>query len=304
MKRKIGLCLGLIILLSACTNENLITKEKSIEKYEVASKQESHEIVKESSADKIDVINKEEGQSNSQKETFEGYTLLEVSGGDTRGERLANVVVDVGYGDREYWAFTNEYGQLVRVIADEIVLQDDSIESVNANGRYYDQEAYVSGVEADDLDQGHVIADSLGGVSNAYNITPQNSTLNRHGDQAYMEKVMRQAGGSTNFEAIITYPNTQTQIPSHYKYTYYIKGNYVELAFANENPDQSINENINNNLEDQSDEAKRVSEIDTNKNNQISIKEAKSAGFSMPIDSNHWLYKYMTDGDGDGFVGE
>lgn len=304
MKRKIGLGLVLIVLLSACTNENLNNKDKSIEKYEVASKQESHEIVKESSADKIDVINKEEGPSNSQKETFEGYTLLEVSGGDTRGERLANVVVDVGYGDREYWAFTNEYEQLVRVIADEIVLQDDSSESVNADGRYYDQEAYVSGVEADDLDQGHVIADSLGGVSNAYNITPQNSTLNRHGDQAYMEKVMRQAGGSTNFEAIITYPNTQTQIPSHYKYTYYIKGKYVELAFANENPDQSLKEDINNNQEDQTDEAKRVSDIDTNKNNQISIKEAKSAGFSMPIDSNHWLYKYMTDGDGDDFVGE
>jgi DNA/RNA endonuclease G (NUC1) len=65
-----------------------------------------------------------------------------------------------------------------------------------------------------------VIADSLGGVSNAYNITPQNSALNRHGDQAYMEKWIRDAGGCTNFEAIITYPNTQTQIPSKYKFTY------------------------------------------------------------------------------------
>ena len=37
-----------------------------------------------------------------------------------------------------------------------------------------------------------MIADSLGGVSNAYNITPQNSTLNRHGDQAYMEKAIRE----------------------------------------------------------------------------------------------------------------
>ena len=79
-----------------------------------------------------------------------------------------------------------------------------------------------------DLDEGHVIADSLGGVSNAYNITPQNSTLNRHGDQAYMEKVIRDAGGCTDFTAIITYPNTKTQIPNHYSYTYTINGNVIK----------------------------------------------------------------------------
>lgn len=35
------------------------------------------------------------------------------------------------FGDRQYWAFTNAHGQLVRVIADEIILQDDSSEPVN-----------------------------------------------------------------------------------------------------------------------------------------------------------------------------
>lgn len=33
------------------------------------------------------------------------------------------------------------------------------------------------------------------------------------------------------------------------------------------------------------------------------IKEAKAAGFSMST-SDHWLYKYMDDPDGDGLVGE
>ena len=107
------------------------------------------------------------------------------------GYREANVVVDIGYGEREYWAFTNEYGQLVRVIADDIIIQDDSNEPVLSSGRYYSDEAKVPGVESDVLDEGHIIADSLGGVSNAYNITPQDSTLNRHGDQAYMERVIR-----------------------------------------------------------------------------------------------------------------
>ena len=38
-----------------------------------------------------------------------------------------------------------------------------------------------------------------------------------------MEKVIRDAGGCSDF-AIITYPNTETQIPSYYKFTYTLKG--------------------------------------------------------------------------------
>ena len=173
---------------------------------------------------------------------FDGYKLIEVDGGDLSGYREPNVVVNIGFGDREYWAFTNEYGQLVKVVAKEIVLQDDSKEPVNSKGRYYNDEAKVPGAENNDLDEGHVIADSLGGVSNAYNITPQNSTLNRHGDQAYMEKVIRDAGGCTDFVAIITYPNTTTQIPSHYSYTYTINGNAVNDEFRNINPNEDIND--------------------------------------------------------------
>lgn len=173
---------------------------------------------------------------------FDGYKLIEVDGGDLSGHREPNVVVDIGFGDREYWAFTNEYGQLVKVVAKEIVLQDDSKEPVNSKGRYYNDEAKVPGAENNDLDEGHVIADSLGGVSNAYNITPQNSILNRYGDQAYMEKVIRDAGGCTDFVAIITYPNTTTQIPSHYSYTYTINGNVVNDEFRNINPNEDIND--------------------------------------------------------------
>lgn len=171
------------------------------------------------------------------EDIFAGYKLIEVYGGDLSGHREPNVVVDIGFGDREYYAFTNEYGQLVKVIAKEIILQDESTEPVNSNGRYYKDEAKVPGVESKNLDEGHIIADSLGGVSNAYNITPQNSTLNRHGDQAYMEKVIRDAGGCTDFVAIITYPNTSTQIPSHYSYTYTINANVINDEFDNINPD-------------------------------------------------------------------
>lgn len=171
--------------------------------------------------------------------TGQEITVIEVDGGDLSGHREPYVAVDIGYGDREYWAYTNEYGQLVRVVADEIILQDESKEPVTEDGRYYEDEAKVQGVERADLDEGHVIADSLGGVSNAYNITPQNRDLNRHGKQAYMEKVIRDAGGCTNFEAVITYPNTDTQIPSHYSFTYTIDGNVVKDEFENSMGDKS-----------------------------------------------------------------
>lgn len=231
-----------------------------------------------------------------------------MDGGDLSGNREPNVVVDIGYGDREYWAFTNEYGQLVRVVADEIILQDDDNEPVLSSGRYYPDEAKVPGVESDVLDEGHIIADSLGGVSNAYNITPQDSTLNRHGDQAYMEEVIRKAGGATNFEAIITYPNTETQIPSSYQYTYTMNGNVITDSFDNVNPDE-VNESLGLTGSEPSDSSSSntnddISSIDTNGNGIVTIAEAKAAGFSMPITSDHWLYKYMRDNDNDGMVGE
>ncbi len=244
--------------------------------------------------------------------TFEEtqYTIIEVDGGDQNGERRSSVAVDIGYGDRVYWGLTNEHGQLVYVLADEIILQDDEKEPVNSSGRYYYEEAAVPGTGHESLDQGHVIADSLGGVANAYNITPQDSVLNRSGNQAYMEKWIRDADGCTNFVATITYEDTVTQIPSSYRFEYVLNGNTIIDEFPNSNPDQadiiydleedyskSVNEAIQYSEDD-------LSEIDVNGNGIVTIQEAKDAGYTMPITSEHWLYAYMKDGDGDGMVGE
>lgn len=257
---------------------------------------------------------KESAANNNDAETIEFngvlYNILQVDGGDVSGERKANVAVDIGFGDREYWAFTNEYGQLVYVFANKIILQDDASELVNADGRYYGDEAKVPGTEHKDLDEGHVIADSLGGVSNAYNITPQNSTLNRHGDQAYMEKVIRDAGGCEKFFATITYPNTITQIPSRYHYEYILNGETVVDDFDNVNPDEINNAIIKQESESavsedaSTNEDNDLSAVDVNGNGKVTIAEAKAAGYKMPIYSDHWLYPYMDDRDGDGRVGE
>ena len=215
------------IFMVGCTNveEATITEEETAPQEVTTDNTTKNSEKEETITTVVDEPVVEETPTQPNDELFSGYKLIEVDGGNLSGYREPNVVVDIGYGDREYWAFINEYGQLVRVIADKIILQDDHNEPVLSSGRYYADEAKVPGVERADLDEGHIIADSLGGVSNAYNITPQESTLNRHGDQAYMEKAIRSAGGATNFEAIITYPNTETQIPSHYQYTYTLRGN-------------------------------------------------------------------------------
>lgn len=242
---------------------------------------------------------------------FLNNIIIEVEGGDTSGTRQPNVAVEIGFGSREYWAFTNEYGQLVAVIAEKIIIQDESTETLLGDGRYYEDEANVPGTEKMDLDNGHVIADSLGGVSNAYNITPQNSTLNRNGDQAYMEDWILKANGAENFIAIITYPNTTTQIPSHYSYTYIINSNKVTDEFDNKSPETISNESSNGNninsivgTPSNDSNTESIEGIDKNGNGIVTIAEAKAAGYKMPIKSDHWLYKYMIDGDNDGMVGE
>ena len=315
-----------IILLSSCAQTEAVTEkimasssiESGVEVTSMATEKEESKENEEFYSESANSAAYPESTEPQSSVYIDGYTLIEVYGGELSGYRAANVVVDIGFGDREYWAYTNEYGQLVRVVAAEIILQDNTTEPVNSNGRYYDDEAKVPGTENSNLDEGHVIADSLGGVANAYNITPQDSVLNRHGDQAYMERTIQQAGGATNFEAIITYPNTTTQVPSYYKYTYTINGYQVVDEFQNINPDeynaaQGLTGADSSTSGGSGTEAFAaptdtsggdVSTVDINGNGQVTIQEAKNAGYAMPIYSDHWLYSYMDDRDGDGQVGE
>ena len=312
-----------ILLLSACTPTEAVTEEQitassliesSVAVASVPTDTEESKEIEEVYSDSVVPSDAFESAETQSSVSHDDYALIEVYGGELSGYRAANVVVDIGFGDREYWAYTNEYGQLVRVVAAEIILQDDATEPVNSNGRYYDDEAYVPGTENSNLDQGHVIADSLGGVANAYNITPQDSVLNRYGDQAYMERNIVQAGGATNFEAIITYPDTTTQVPNHYKYTYTINGYQVVDEFQNVNPDEynaaqgltgeASSPSSSSGIAATETAGGDVSAVDTNGNGQVTIQEAKNAGYAMPIYSSHWLYPYTDDRDGDGQVGE
>jgi hypothetical protein len=93
-----------------------------------------------------------------------------------------------------------------------------------------------------------------------------------------------------------------------YQYTYTLMGNKIVDTFDNMNPDE-VNSSLgltgskpsNSTSSNTNDD---ISRVDTNGNGQVTIKEAKGAGFSMPITSDHWLYPYMRDNDHDGMVGE
>ena len=162
-------------------------------------------------------------------------------GTDAR-EREANVVARIGATDdgvpREYYAVINSTGQLVEVIAREIVVQNDDTETVTDDGRYCKRLPYVPGA-GKGFDRGHVIADSLGGQSNLYNLTPQNSTLNRHGDQAFIEDQIRKAGGAADFHAVITYPDAHSDVPSRYSIAYSLEDTPRVRTFANIDPDSA-----------------------------------------------------------------
>lgn len=238
--------------------------------------------------------------TTSNDEMFDGYQIIDVNFCSLSGNRVANAAVDIGYGDREYWAFTNKYGQLVKVVAKEIVLQDDDAEDVTSSGRYCSDEAKVPGVEAKDLDEGHVIADSLGGVSNAYNITPQNSTLNRTGKQADMEESIRKAGGCTDFTAIITYPNTSTMTPSHYAYTYTLNGKVVKTEFDNKSSKTSTKKKSSSKSSSSSKKSSNTSKSNSSSStskksssssssNKSSNSSSNSSVESTPVGGQVWL---------------
>lgn len=152
---------------------------------------------------------------------------LNVDACNLSGKREANKVVDVGFGERKYYAYTNSTAQLIKVSAKKLEIQNKNENLIN--GRYCKDEAKVSGTEKKEYDEGHVIADSLGGASNSYNITPQDSFLNRKGKQYQMEDELRKAIVENHdvhdFNAIISYPNSSSTIPNHYHIEVYIDNN-------------------------------------------------------------------------------
>lgn len=235
----LNLLLVFTVIFAGCsqTTENITTESKDNAVSETTNNNSEDQLDADSAEPTNDNADENDNSSATTDFDEDGYTVVSSDSCNLSGGRVPNAKVDIGYdsdyANREYWAYTNDYGQLVHVEADEIVLQNDDVE-ISGDDRYCDDEAKVPGVEQSDLDEGHVIADSLGGASNAYNITPQGSQLNRYGTQADIEEEIREAGGATDFEADIEYPDTNTQIPSSYTLSYTVNGTEQSHTYANE----------------------------------------------------------------------
>ncbi len=177
-----------------------------------------------------------------------GYKLHKIGVCNTSTTKLKKKVrvdigVDTSYARRDYYAYTNRYGQLFKVTAAQIIPQNEEREHVvhGSNGktselRYCKGQASIPNTQKSTYDRGHVIADSLGGAANAYNVTPQAKYLNRYGAQIKMEDRFREAFKDnltvTDFEMKIYYRNKKTNIPYKYKVTYRINGKkYTHAAY-------------------------------------------------------------------------
>ncbi len=165
--------------------------------------------------------------------------------------REPNSKVNVGFDangaiEREYWSYTNEYQQTEFLHADQIKPQDNELEKdfIDSEGRYFvvtddgeitsDQSrpGVISGYDA-----GHIVADSLGGNSTTYNITPQISWLNQNGIVRQYETDILRNGGAYDFNSRMYYYDDDSLIPNRYYVTYFIDDGdywtYNEYYFSN-----------------------------------------------------------------------
>lgn len=98
-----------IIFMVGCTNvEDVATtdnetapKVAATENSDIKSEKEDAvaEVVEEPDGEEPEV---EETSTGEKEEEFPGYDILKVDGGDLSGYRQPNVVVDIGFGGREY----------------------------------------------------------------------------------------------------------------------------------------------------------------------------------------------------------
>lgn len=162
--------------------------------------------------------------------------LLEADTCDLTGLRQPNVKVNIGYGKRNYFGYTNQFAQLVYVEAKNLIIQNED-DTLLIKGRYCKNEAFIPGCESPYLDQGHIIADKLGGVSNAYNITPQAKYLNTVGEYSKAEdqiyKALISGISVTDFKCKIIYKNNQSMVPIRYELSYTIGDNQYNHVMDN-----------------------------------------------------------------------
>lgn len=155
-------------------------------------------------------------------------SFIQVSACSYNVTRSPNAKVNIGLGDRKYYAYTNEYAQLAFISADQIIVQDESSEAVDESGQYCSEIAEVDG------DTGTtpktVISDSLGAASNSYNVIPAASA---YSGLESIENEILASGGATDFRAYFTYPDSESNTPNLIDISYKLGSTLVEYQYNN-----------------------------------------------------------------------
>jgi PBP1b-binding outer membrane lipoprotein LpoB len=105
MKKKMNyLILLTTIFMVGCTNvEDASITDREIEPQEVTTDNTTKNSKKEETITTVvDEPVVKETATQPKNDLFSGYKLIEVDGGNLSGHRESKVVVDIGFGDREY----------------------------------------------------------------------------------------------------------------------------------------------------------------------------------------------------------
>lgn len=154
---------------------------------------------------------------------------------DTNKKLSANAKVDIGYGNREYYAYTNENAQIMYITAKAIYPQNADIEAVENNGTYCAD--FELAASEGDIKQTYLINPKYGGVSNSYNLTNQASSLDEMGDlyevQRKIDYYIYHEQLIEDLEIQLIYLDTNTQVPSSYEISYSVEDKTYSYSINN-----------------------------------------------------------------------
>lgn len=183
------------------------------------------------------------------------------------------------------------------LIGHQLTGEDDNAENLMTGTRYFNTEGM--------LPFENFVANYIEETENhvRYRVTPHFEGNNLLASGIYMEGFsIEDNGEGLSFHIYV--PNIQPEVEINYatgesKFDEPVVEELVKKEpVKKETPKESVVE------ETPAPSGGDVSSVDANGNGKVTIQEAKDAGFSMPLYSDHWLYQYMDDRDNDGVVGE
>lgn len=159
----------------------------------------------------------------------------------TKAEARVNISIDGIY---DYWSYTDEYGRIIKVTADELHLKSetgrdsgqycDSRFPSNSSNDAKDSKDFITGGTDD---RGHLIGDQFNGVSNAYNILAQDRTTNQSiylEIETYMADILKVGGSITDFEINVAYEDIDINRPISYEISMRVNGEIKGYFFYND----------------------------------------------------------------------